>query len=185
MAASVRRDLVSRPIHWSYGYTMVPSHLRDIVVTEYGVADLRDRPDADVIAAMLSIADNRFQADLLARAKAAGKIDKGYEIPAAFRDNRPERIERALAPAREAGLLTTFPFGCEFTDVEQRLLPAPQALRGATGSAPRLARLAARGLTGRRGSPETEEALHRLGLDRPGSLREHGLRALVRGALAA
>ena len=29
-------------IVWSYGHTTIPRHLRDIVVTEYGVADLRE-----------------------------------------------------------------------------------------------------------------------------------------------
>lgn len=28
-------------IVWSYGHTTSPRHLRDLVVTEYGVADLR------------------------------------------------------------------------------------------------------------------------------------------------
>jgi hypothetical protein len=40
-------------ILWSYGHETIPRHLRDIVVTEYGVADLRGKSDADVIAAML------------------------------------------------------------------------------------------------------------------------------------
>jgi acyl-CoA hydrolase len=33
-------------IRWNYGHTTIPRHLRDIVVTEYGVADLRGRPTA-------------------------------------------------------------------------------------------------------------------------------------------
>ncbi|HEY8226283.1 MAG TPA: acetyl-CoA hydrolase/transferase C-terminal domain-containing protein, partial [Pyrinomonadaceae bacterium] len=32
-------------IRWSYGHVTIPRHLRDIVVTEYGVADLRGRED--------------------------------------------------------------------------------------------------------------------------------------------
>jgi len=36
-------------------------HLRDVVVTEYGVADLRGLSDQDAIAALLNIADSRFQ----------------------------------------------------------------------------------------------------------------------------
>lgn len=35
---------VSSNIRWSYGHTTIPRHLRDIVVTEYGVADLRGNP---------------------------------------------------------------------------------------------------------------------------------------------
>ena len=48
-------------IRWSYGHETIPRHLRDVVVTEYGVADLRGKSDADVIAAMLAVTDSRFQ----------------------------------------------------------------------------------------------------------------------------
>ena len=56
---------------------------------------------------------------------------RAYEIPAAYRDNHPERIARALQPAREAGLLPSFPFGSDFTAIEQRLIPALQFLQEA------------------------------------------------------
>src|SRR5205814_3537017 len=36
-------------VRWSYGHLTIPRHLRDIIVTEYGVADLRGKPDHDVI----------------------------------------------------------------------------------------------------------------------------------------
>src|SRR5690348_10029850 len=32
-------------IRWSYGHATIPRHLRDIVITEYGVADLRGKSD--------------------------------------------------------------------------------------------------------------------------------------------
>ena len=44
---------VQSNIRWRYGHETIPRHLRDIVVTEYGVADLRGKSDAEVIAAML------------------------------------------------------------------------------------------------------------------------------------
>src|SRR5467141_2960782 len=91
-------------IRWSYGHETIPRHLRDVFVTEYGVADVRGKSDADVIAAMLGIADSRFQAELARQAKDAGKLPKSFEIPANHRDNHPERIADALRPAREAGL---------------------------------------------------------------------------------
>ena len=115
-------------IRWSYGHETIPRHLRDFFVTEYGVADVRGKSDADVIAAMLQVSDSRFQGELMRQAKDAGKLPRGHEIPAAHRENYPERISRALKPAREAGLLPSFPFGSDFTDVEQRLIPALQIL---------------------------------------------------------
>src|SRR6202790_3052674 len=134
-------------IRWSYGHETIPRHLRDVVITEYGVADIRGKSDADVIAAMLQVADSRFQDELARQAKEAGKLPRNFEIPAACRENVPERISRALKPAREAGLLPSFPFGSDFTDVEQRLIPALQLLQDAQRSPLRLPGLLWRGFS--------------------------------------
>ncbi len=169
-------------IRWSYGHETIPRHLRDIVVTEYGVADLGGKSDAEVIAAMLAVTDSRFQGELLRQAKEAGKVPRGFEIPAAHRDNAPERIASALQPAREAGLLPSFPFGSDFTDVEQRLIPALQLLQEATRSPQRLPGLLWQGFL--RQPDEADNAcLARLGLDKPGNVSERAYRALVSAAL--
>lgn len=169
-------------IRWRYGHETIPRHLRDIIVTEYGVADLRGKSDADVIAAMLGVSDSRFQDELARRAKDAGKLPKSYEIPAAHRDNLPERITRALKPARDAGLLPLFPFGSDFTDVEQRLIPALQILQDAQRSPLRLPELLWQGFT-RTPEAADSECLARLGLDKPETLTERAYRALVSAAL--
>jgi acyl-CoA hydrolase len=174
---------VTSNIRWSYGHTTIPRHLRDIVVTEYGIADLRGKTDRDVIAAMLAVTDSRFQDDLLARAKRAGKIEQSFALEPVFRDNTPERIARALAPAREQGLLPRFPFGTDFTPAEQRLLPALALLRAS--SPPRLAALLAKGLLSPAPSGEVRECLARMGLDRQSGLMDHVYAALLKGALAA
>ena len=170
-------------IRWSYGHETIPRHLRDVIVTEYGVADLRGKSDAEVIAAMLGVADSRFQAELMRQAKDAGKLPKDFEIPAAHRDNVPERIRRALKPAREAGLLPSFPFGSDFTDAEQRLIPALQSLQAAQRSPLLLSGLLWQGLT-RIPDAADRECLARLGLDRPATPSERVYRALVSAALA-
>jgi hypothetical protein len=170
-------------IRWSYGHATIPRHLRDIIVTEYGVADLRGKSDADVIAAMLAVADSRFQGELARQAKDAGKLPKNFEIPAAHRENFPARIADALKPARDAGLLPIFPFGTDFTEVEQRLIPALQLLREAQNTPLRLPGLLWQGLTRQPGAAD-RECLARLGLDRPASLSERAYHALVNAALA-
>jgi hypothetical protein len=170
-------------IRWAYGHQTIPRHLRDIFVTEYGVADVRGKSDADVIAAMLGIADSRFQAELARQAKDAGKLPKSFEIPAVHCDNHPERIADALRPAREAGLLPRFPFGSDFTDVEQRLIPALQLLQDAQRTPMRLPGLLWRGFT-RAPDAADHECLARLGLDTPKTLAERAYRALVSAALA-
>ncbi|MEN6541821.1 acetyl-CoA hydrolase/transferase C-terminal domain-containing protein [Parvibaculum sp.] len=169
-------------IRWSYGHTTIPRHLRDIVVTEYGIADLRGKSDRDCIAAMLSIADSRFQAELLATAKKAGKIEADYEIPEAFRNNTPARIESALTTLRKSGLLDPFPFGTDFTETELRLLPALQLVQAASKFPVRLMALALRGLPPAANDVE-RECLERMALDRPRSLSDRLYGFLLRGAL--
>lgn len=173
----------SSNIRWSYGHTTIPRHLRDVIVTEYGVADLRGKCDEDVIAAMLSVADSRFQNDLMKQAKDAGKLPKTYEIPAARRENYPERIVAALKPARDSCLLPSFPFGTDFTEVEQRLIPALLAVKNAAANPLDLVPLAWRGLVSQPDA-KTNEALARLQLDAPKSLSDRLYRALVSGALS-
>jgi len=173
---------VQSNIRWSYGHETIPRHLRDIVVTEYGVADLRGKSDAEVIAAMLQVADSRFQDELARQARDAGKLPKHFEIPAAHRENLPERVARALKPAREAGLLPSFPFGCDFTAAEQRLIPALQLLQDAQRAPLRLPRLLWQGFTHRPDAGD-QECLARLGLDRPATWPERAFRALVGAAL--
>ncbi|WP_050626242.1 acetyl-CoA hydrolase/transferase C-terminal domain-containing protein [Bradyrhizobium viridifuturi] len=169
-------------IRWSYGHETIPRHLRDIFVTEYGVADVRGKTDADVIAAMLQISDSRFQGELLRQAKDAGKLPRSHEISAAHRENYPERIRDALKPARDAGLLPSFPFGSDFTDVEQRLIPALQILQQAQRTPLQLAGMLWQGM---RHPPDAadRECLARLGLDKPTHVDERAYRALVTAAL--
>jgi acyl-CoA hydrolase len=170
-------------ILWSYGHTTIPRHLRDIAVTEYGAASLRGLSDRDTIAAMLSIADSRFQRGLLERAKAAGKIEPDYEIPYEFRSNTPERIGALLSGARKDGSLPQFPFGTDFTGEELPLLPALARLNDAQSSPMRLLRFIAAGKPWEAPGQDERPLLRRLGLDEPRSIKERVYAALVRGAL--
>jgi len=170
-------------IRWSYGHTTIPRHQRDIFVNEYGIADLRGKSDGQCIAAMLAIADSRFQPELLRQAKEAGKIARDYEIPAAHWNNRPEHIVEALAPLRDHGLLPLFPFGTDFTETEQRLVPALALLNEAMQSKWALMSLAFHGW---RNDPVPNEiaALARLGLDTAERATDRLYRLVVAAALA-
>ncbi len=186
LALEATRQTGAKPqsnILWNYGHQTIPRHLRDIFVTEYGVADVRGKSDAETIAAMLSITDSRFQAELARVAKDAGKLPRGFEIPPAHRGNFPEAIAAALKPAREAGLLPSFPFGSDFTDVEQRLIPALQLLQAAQRTPLQLAGLLWQGMT-QPPDAARRECLARLGLDRPTTFTERAYRALLNAALA-
>jgi acyl-CoA hydrolase len=168
-------------IRLNVGHTTVPRHLRDIVVTEYGIADLRGKSDRDCIAAMLSVADSRFQPDLLQAAKSTGKIEADYEIPEPFRHNTPQRLEDALRPALAEGLLPDYPFGTDLDPLEQKLAKALENLKSAPGGKLTLAkRFLAALFTG--SSPEAAAALQRLGLQSPGTLEDFVTARLVRAA---
>lgn len=138
LALRATRINAGRPesnIRFNYGHCTIPRHLRDIVVTEYGVADVRGQPDAEVYKRLICIADSRFQNELLREAKKARKIPKSWKIPKAHSHNLPEHVEGALAPLRDHHqLFPAFPFGTELTATEQRLTRALQWLREATGT---------------------------------------------------
>jgi len=177
-ASRRERGRAKSNIRWRYAHTTIPRHLRDVIITEYGIADIRGKTDREVIAAMLAITDTRFQDELLRQAKDAGKIERSYELPKTARDNTLEAIERALKPAAEAGLLPTFPFGSDFTAVERRLIPALAALKGA--SCIELATFLLRGVGARAAEAE---CLDRLGLAQPHTALQWLYATLVRGAL--
>ncbi|MDX1695534.1 MAG: acetyl-CoA hydrolase/transferase C-terminal domain-containing protein, partial [Ketobacteraceae bacterium] len=101
-----------------YGHITIPRHLRDIIVTEYGVANLRGKTDEEVAIALIKVADSRFQEELLEFAKDNGKVSKDYELPSEYRNNTPEKINRWISQWREQGHFPAFPLGTDLTDEE-------------------------------------------------------------------
>ena len=176
------RGRVTSNIVWRYGHVTIPRHLRDVVVTEYGVADLRGKDDQDTIVAMLNIADSRFQERLRREAVKSGKLPPAYRIPERFRNNSPDALARALRGAGLLAALPYFPLGSDFTAVEAELAVALDALADRQGNWPALTGALLRGWSRRR-DPRLHGALERLGLATPGNLREHGYRALAADAL--
>ncbi|UXJ55688.1 acetyl-CoA hydrolase/transferase C-terminal domain-containing protein [Pseudomonas citronellolis] len=172
---------VSSNIVWSYGHTTIPRHLRDIVVTEYGIADLRGKNDAEVIEALLAIADSRFQDGLIAEAKAAGKLPADFELDRRQRDNLPERLQALCVQHRAA--LPEYPLGCDFTPEERDLLRALTWLK----SKLRLSEILELGkATLDAPEPEAFPAhLQRMGLEQPDGLREELYQRLILAGLHA
>ncbi|PJF39517.1 MAG: acetyl-CoA hydrolase, partial [Phototrophicales bacterium] len=101
-----------------YGHITIPRHLRDIIVTEYGIADLRGKTDEQIAIALINVADSRFQGELLEQMKAQGKIRESYQIPRRYSNNYPERIAGIIQQARREGLFPAFPLGSDFTSEE-------------------------------------------------------------------
>jgi acyl-CoA hydrolase len=131
-ATREKHGSVSSNIVWNYGHTTIPRHLRDIVVSEYGIADLRGRTDRDCAAAMIAIADARFQPQLIAAAQGAGKLERGFRLADGV--NTPAALAARLAPLRARGLLSEFPFGTDFTGDEIVLTHALRRLEARTAT---------------------------------------------------
>ncbi|RLT98065.1 acetyl-CoA hydrolase/transferase C-terminal domain-containing protein [Ketobacter sp.] len=166
-------------IIWNYGHTTIPRHLRDIYVTEYGIADTRGKCDKDVIAALLNIADSRFQPELLAKAKQAGKMPKDYQIPEPFRHNRPETLEAALAPYRAKGMFPAFPCGTDFTTEELVVARCLKAMKAKTEHKSTLVKALLKALKNPEAPAEYLPYLERVQLDKPNNLEDRIARVLM------
>jgi acyl-CoA hydrolase len=120
-----------------YGHITIPRHLRDIVVTEYGIAFLRGKTDQEIIEELLKITDSEFQEDLMVWAKKAGKLREGYTIPDAYRNNTPESYMSIIQKYKKQGLYPLFPFGTQLTDEEIALGAALKGLKADLDNKPR------------------------------------------------
>ncbi|HAO32219.1 MAG TPA: acetyl-CoA hydrolase [Candidatus Competibacteraceae bacterium] len=175
----------SSNIVWSYGHITIPRHLRDIVITEYGIADLRGRSDKEVIIALLNIADSRFQPALLEAAKRENKLPRDYQIPPRYRNNTPERVRDWAEPHKRRGLLPDFPLGTDFTEEEIVLEKALSSLKRRLSSKIGWVTAAAKALAVGPTPPAAGRYLSRLQLERPSGLKERALRRLVVSELIA
>lgn len=153
---------------WNYGHTTIPRHLRDIYISEYGIADLRGRADEDCVRAMAAIADARYGNGLLETARREGKLRAEVGLTGAAHRNTPEHLRQSLAPLRREGLLPDYPLGSDFTPVEQRLVRALGWLKAATATRAGKLGTVARALLGGRG--DDAEALARMDLAAPSGL---------------
>jgi acyl-CoA hydrolase len=181
-------------IVWSQGLATIPRHLRDVVVTEYGIADLRGQDDETCIRRMLAVADAEFQPALMERAKRAGKLSADYVLPPAIRANTPKAIRVFVERWKARGLFAEYPFGSDFTDGERRLVKALGHLQKLS-ELPKIRRtisLLAFALNGGGAEGRSErdypEELARMGLEAPRGLGERltarALRAALRGGTA-
>lgn len=171
-------------IVFSYGHCTIPRHLRDIVVSEYGIADLRGKSDAEVAKALIQIADSRFQDELLKQAKEAEKIEANYQIPEVFLNNTPENLAGRLAALVDENVLPPFPLGCDFTEQEWELAQALKAVKVEAATKPKWKLLLKTLLAGK--PPELAQPyLARMELTHAKGLQAKVVRALLVGQLKA
>ena len=84
-------------------------------MTEYGIADLRGKPDGTVIEEILKVTDSRFQDDLIQQAKLYGKLPENFKLAPEYRQNLPQKVESILKTFQGDGYFVPFPFGTDFT----------------------------------------------------------------------
>ncbi|MEO8672940.1 MAG: acetyl-CoA hydrolase/transferase C-terminal domain-containing protein [Tahibacter sp.] len=175
---------VQSNIVWNYPHTTIPRHLRDIYVTEYGIADLRGKSDEECVKAMLAISDARFIDVLVAQAKAAKKLAADFQVPAPWRGNTPQRLRSALGDLLRSGHLKPFPFGTDFSEIELRLVVALQWLKARTATPWARLRLLITPLPPPATAiAEERAALQRMGFEHTRNLAEFLQRRLLRLAL--
>lgn len=120
---------VQSNIVWEYPNLTIPRYLRDIFITEYGIADCRSKTDSEVMAAILNITDSRFQNDLLQQAKKAGKLPQNFEILPCYKNNYPDKMAVHLQSLQAQGFFQSYPFGSDLTPDEIVLSHALLALK--------------------------------------------------------
>ena len=175
-------DSPASNVLWNYGHTTIPRHLRDIAISEYGVADLRGASDAGCIERMLGLCEARFLPQLQHKAQTAGKLGRDFEAPVAWASNTNAFLTKLLRPYRQMGLLPDYPLGSDFTPVEQRLVKALAWLKTATaGLSGKISTVLAANSQSVHGE---HEALQRMGLDAPKNFRERMDARLVALALS-
>ena len=149
------------------------------MVTEYGIADLCGQTDDEVIKRMLAITDSRFQPELLAQARNAGKIEPGYEIPESQLNNLPETVATRLHSIKAMNLLPDFPFGSDFTADELDIIKVLQRMQESTEHPLQLVKSLVSSMMDEKEVPTA--LLERLQLDNPENLKQKLLRQLFIG----
>ncbi|QIL21687.1 acetyl-CoA hydrolase/transferase C-terminal domain-containing protein [Thermomonas sp. HDW16] len=179
------RDEHGKPasnVRWNYGHTTIPRHLRDVYISEYGIADLRGKVDEDCVLAMAAISDASAQGGLLQEAIRSRKLRADFTAPGRWRRNTAQSVRDALAPSRIDGTLPDYPLGSDFTPVEQRLVLALGWLKANTASVPAKLRTILAAFTAN--SPRDDEAIRRMQLHAPSGLPERLYARLLCFALA-
>ena len=116
-------------IVFNYGHCSIPKYLRDIIVTEYGIAHIRGLSEEQVYHEMIKIADSRFQQKLIDVAKKHGKITPDWELPEEYRNNYPEKVDAYIRSYQSEGHFKQFPFGTDVTAEEAILAGSLKGLK--------------------------------------------------------
>ncbi|MFT7185376.1 MAG: acyl-CoA hydrolase [Pseudohongiellaceae bacterium] len=162
-----------------YGHITIPRHLRDIVVTEYGVADLLAKTDEEIAIALIQVADSRFQAELLESVKQAGKVRESYQISGKYLNNYPESVANFMSKWHGKGYFPAFPFGSDFTDEEIALGKSLKDIKALMSKPSAMLKAVIRSYVLKVDEVEARPFLERLNLTHPDSTKDKILQHLL------
>lgn len=162
-----------------YGHITIPRHLRDIIVTEYGIADLRGKTDEEIGIALVQVADSRFQNQLLSSLKQAGKLRDDYELPEQYRANTPEKLNAILGKWRKKGFFPAFPLGSDFTHEEIALGKSLKDIKALMSNPRSMVKAVIRSFVHKVDAEEAKPFLERLSLTHPDSTKDKILQHLL------
>jgi len=162
-----------------YGHTTIPRHLRDIVVTEYGVAELRGKTDQQIIIELVKVADAKFQDELMNYAKEHGKLAKDYKLPEQYRKNTAENLAVMLGEWKDKGYFPPFPLGTDFTDEEIALGKSLRGIKAKMEEPKSMIKAVLRSFIQKIDEKEAEPYLERIGLAHPNTAKETLLQHLL------
>ena len=148
----MRFSISSRSAPWSWSTSKVTGNGDSAVMSGSWARSRR----------LIAIADSRFQSELVAEAKAHGKLPADYELPGRYRENYPQALDAKLHPWSQAGLLPAFPFGTDLTPDELHIVTALKRLKKATQHPVELVTMAVKSLWEGKEAPHAY--LERLGL---------------------
>lgn len=121
---SLRSNIV-----YNYGHISIPKYLRDIIVTEYGIAHIKGLSDGRIAEEMIKIADSRFQTELINEAKKHGKIAPDWKLPEEYSNNYPEKVDGFIKSYQKEGFFKLFPFGTDVLPEEAVLAASLKGLK--------------------------------------------------------
>ena len=166
-------------VNWGHDQPTLPRHLRDVFINEYGFSFTRGLSDEVVIQSNLEIADSDFQEGLRLRAIKNGKLSASYAVPRSQSSNSETALLKEFAPYQE--FFKPFPFGSDFTPVEEHLIFALTRIKAALPFPLKILALLKSGILipCARFSPE----LSRMDLLTPTHFKDHVYQCLLKGAL--
>ncbi len=159
----------------------IPRHLRDVFVTEYGIAVVQGADEETTCLSLIQIADLKFQDELLRWARNHKKIQAHAKLAAFAKDNTFATLHKKTVDLNLQTHFVPFPFGSDFTPEEERLALALGRLQNAQNHWSKLAKFFLQGSTRR--AEKFSAELHRMKLATPQSARDWIWRRLLISAL--